>query len=94
MTNSTQTTLHSANLNPSIELRASLLLLRMTLIAAESATPARPPLPVRDVNEALALQLIQKIKHPAPTMFADVRVESPQPLVHGVFLEMVNSHAG
>ena len=67
----------------------------MTLIAAESATPARPTrLPARDANELLALQLIQKIKHPAPIMFAELQVESPQPVAHDVFLEMVNSHAG
>jgi hypothetical protein len=83
MTNSTQTTLPST---------FDLLPLRMTLIAAESATPARPALPSRDTNELLALQLIEKIKHPEPMTFSGLQIESPQPLHSERFVEMAESH--
>jgi hypothetical protein len=40
----------------------SLLPLRMALILAESESPAHPPRIQCDVNEQLALQLIEKVK--------------------------------
>ncbi len=40
----------------------SLLPLRMALILAERESPARPPRMQSDVNEQLALQLIEKMK--------------------------------
>lgn len=71
----------------------SLLPLRMALIAAEKETPARPPRPPRDPNEQLALQLIERIKHPGQISFTGLKIESPQPLFDERFPEMAGTHA-
>ena len=82
----TKHTLHSDAL--------SLLPLRMAPIAAEKESPARPPRQPRDPNEQLALQLIERIKHPRQISFMGLKIESPQPLFAEQFPEMAGTHAG
>ena len=69
-----------------------LLPLRFALIAADRESPARAPRLPRDPNEQLALQLIERIKHPEPMAFTGLQVESPQPLYSESILEMAGSN--
>lgn len=71
----------------------SLILLESALIAAEKSTPPCAPRPVRDPNEALAAQLIERIRHPQPVSLPGFRVEPPQPLTRALNFEMAGSDA-
>ena len=78
-------TLHSRTLN--------LLLLRMVLTTAEKDVPSQVPL--RDSNEQLAFELIQKIKaeYQALNPFEGLAIEPPRPIFSGIVREMADSHA-
>jgi len=80
-------TLHPP-VNPSFDLRASLLPLESALIAAEKMTPSRAPRPLPDSDEVLAVQLIENIKRPGPDLFPAMRIESPRPFHREAILEM------
>ena len=81
----TKHTLHSNALN--------LLPLRIVLIVAEKESPARPPRLPCDPNEQLALQLIERIKHPQQNSFTGLEIESPRPLFAERLAEMAGTHA-
>lgn len=71
-----------------------LLPLRIALIAAEKESPPRPPRQLRDPNEQLALQLIERIKHPGQISFTGLKIESPKPRFAEQFSEMAGTRAG
>jgi hypothetical protein len=74
--------------HPAFSLRAGLIPLESALIAAEKSTPPRAPRRDRDPNEALAAQLIERIRHPRPVTSPAMRIESPQPYAREAFLQM------
>ena len=74
----------STSPNPAL----SLVPLASALIAAEQITPSRVPRPDLDPNEALAAQLIERIKHPRLAAFPGLRIEPPSPFLPISTLEM------
>lgn len=71
----------------------SLILLESALIAAEKLTPSRAPRPCMDPNEALAAQLIERIKHPRPIGIPGWRIEPLMPVVPTLIRDMAGSDA-
>ena len=71
---------------------SSLLPLKMALTAAERESPSQPPRPLRDPNEQLAMQLIERIKQVHEILPGDLTIEPPQPIFAEI-QEMAGSHA-
>ncbi len=69
----------------------SLLQLRTVLSAAESESPAQPP--VVDVNEKLALQLIERMRANYKKEFLFLNQDIPNPLGVRVNVQVEGIHA-
>ncbi len=69
----------------------SLLQLRTVLLAAESESPAQPPLV--DVNEKLALQLIARMQANYKKELLFLNQDIPSPLGMSVHIQVEGIHA-
>ena len=69
----------------------SLLQLRTVLLAAESESPAQPP--IVDVNEKLALQLIARMQANYKKEFLFLNQDIPSPLGVPVNIQVEGVHA-